>query len=565
MATDGTPGDEPVYSCEHADHDVASPSRCRMCRDWARHRPVSRRLSLEELVPPPDRRCGSPVRRWAVGITTAPRRRPTLEACLDGVVRAGWEAPRLFLDGTSRVPPRYAHLPMTWREDGVGAWPSWYLALAELVLQQPDADAYLMLQDDVVLHDRESLRGYLERVLWPGDRPGLVSLFYTGPDTTPGWHRDEAWHWGAQGFVLSPALARALLADPGAMQALLNSSADHHIPIPSVLYAWARRHRIDTWYATPSLSQHIGNASAIWENAALTSGRRAPWFSGDLEDAFALEEGLADFPERAFACDASDLDAYRRRVGRGRERMRESSVVFCGLCRDARHFLPRLAARVERLGGMFRDYRVVLVEDQSTDATLEFLDDWRASNPRVDVLGGAPDVPRHARARGAARAGWMAGCRNRYRDRVAAEYADFDHAIVIDANLAGGWSFEGVAHTFGGDDWDFVGSNGLARRPAAGPDAPRYRHHDIRAFRPAAGTAACDLVDHADLHLRRGMPMLPVESCFGGLGVYRMACLLACSYGGGDCEHVVFHDRMRRSGLGRLYLNPSQIVLHSPA
>ena len=62
------------------------------------------------------------------------------------------------------------------------------------------------------------------------------------------------------------------------------------------------------------------------------------------------------------------------------------------------------------------------------------------------------------------------------------------------------------------------------------------------------------------------MPMLPVESCFGGLGVYRMACLLACSYGGGgDSEHVVFHDRMRRSGLGRLYLNPSQIVLHSPA
>ena len=113
----------------------------------------------------------------------------------------------------------------------------------------------------------------------------------------------------------------------------------------------------------------------------------------------------------------------------------------------------------------------MLVEDQSADATLEFLDDWRASNPRVDVLGGAPDVPRHVIARGAGRAGRMAGCRNRYRDRVAAEYADFDHAIVIDANLAGGWSFEGVAHTFGGDDWDFVGSNGLARRPAAGPDA----------------------------------------------------------------------------------------------
>jgi hypothetical protein len=533
-----------------------------MCPDWARRRPISRRLSLEELVPPPDRRCGSPVRCWAVGITTAPRRQPTLEFCLDGVVRAGWDAPRLFLDGTSHVPPRYAHLPTTWREDGVGAWPAWYLALAELILQQPDADAYLLLQDDVVVHDRGPLRGYLEQVLWPGDRPGLVSLFYAGPDTTPGWHRDDgSWHWGAQGFVFPPGLTRSLLADAGVLQAWLTSSAALHIPVPSVLHDWARRNGIDSWYATPSVAQHIGNASAIWKNAALTSARRAPWFSGSLEDAFALEEDLADFPEESFACDAPDRDEYRRRVGRGLERMRESSVVLCGLCRDVRHFLPRLAARVERLGGMFRDYRVVLFENDSMDATLEFLTDWRASNPRVDVLSEALGVPRHARTRDAARTGWMATCRNRYRDRIAAEYADFDHAIVIDSNLAGGWSYEGVAHTFGEDDWDFVGSSGLALRPAAGPG---YRQHDIRTLRPAVGTAASGLVDFATSDLRRGMPMLPVDSCFGGMGVYRMACLLACSYGGGDCEHVVFHDRLRRSGLGRLFLNPSQIVLHSP-
>jgi hypothetical protein len=31
--------------------------------------------------------------------------------------------------------------------------------------------------------------------------------------------------------------------------------------------------------------------------------------------------------------------------------------------------------------------------------------------------------------------------------------------------------------------------------------------------------------------------MVPVESCFGGLGVYRMACLRAGSYGG-DGEHA---------------------------
>jgi hypothetical protein len=58
---------------------------------------------------------------------------------------------------------------------------------------------------------------------------------------------------------------------------------------------------------------------------------------------------------------------------------------------------------------------------------------------------------------------------------------------------------------------------------------------------------------------------VPVVSCFGGLGIYRMACLKAGSYDADDPGHATFHDRLRRAGMGRLFLNPSQIVLHSPA
>lgn len=546
----GGPG-EPTFACEHADHDVALPSTCRLCPDWARHRPISRRMTVEELVPPPAVRSGGPVRDWAVAVTTAPRRQETLEACLDGVLRAGWDAPRLFLDGTARIPPRYAHLPTTWREEGVGAWPAWYLALAELVLRRPGADAYLMLQDDVALLDRGPLRAYLERALWPGERPGVVSLFYTGDRTTPGWHlRGGDWPWGAQAFVFPPGLARAFLADAGVIRALLNASPDHHTPIPTVLYEWAWRNRVDFWYATPSLAQHIGNASAIWEGgAALTGGRRAPWFAGGIDEAFALEEGLADFPESAFACEPALRDAYGLRVGRGRDRMAGLSAVFCGVCHDVRHFLPRLAARVEKLGGLFRDYRVVLVAGESTDATAEYLADWRAADPRVEVLAAPPGPSREG--------GRMARWRNLYRDRVAAAYPDFDHALVVDADAAGGWSYDGVAHTFGAGGWDFVGSSGLARAPAVAGEGPRYRRHDPRSTVAGAG---------APEGPARGGPLVPVESCFGGLGIYRMACLRAASYGGDDGrEHDEFHARLRRAGLGRLFLNPSQIVLHSPA
>jgi hypothetical protein len=464
----------------------------------------------------------------------------------------------LFLDGTVRVPPRYAHLPTAWREEGVGAWPAWFLTLAELLVQRPDADAYLMLQDDVALHDREPLRDYLERVLWPGDRPGLVLLFYSGHGTARGWHdRSDPRHCGAPALLFPPALARALVADPPVVQTVLASSADHHTPIPDVLNAWVRRRGIDCWHTTPSLAQHIGNVSAIWKGAALTDRRRAPWFSGSFEDAFALEENLVDFPEDAFACEASDHDAYLHQVERGRDRMRASSVVVCGPCLDVRHLLPQLTARIERLGGMFRDYRVVFVEGGSVDATREFLDDWQASNPRIEVWDGPPGSPDPGRA-----ARWREYC----RERVVAGHADFDLAIIIDADLPGFWSYDGIAHTLGGDGWDFVGSRGLIRGPHDG-DQESWVHHDPGAFRPTVGPTDKQPGIHFASPLRRGGQMVPVTSCFGGLGIYRMACLRAGSYGGGHggVEHVAFHDRLRRAGLGRLFLNPSQIVLHSPA
>jgi hypothetical protein len=556
---------EPVRACRHPAHGQTTPSGCRMCRDWATHPQVSRFLSLEELIQPPDRRSGAPVRRWAFGVTTAPRRQSTLEPCLDGVVRAGWQEPRLFLDGSTPLPARYCRLPVTWREDCIGAWPAWYLALAELVLQQPDADAYVMLQDDVVLYDRDPVRLYLERVLWPGDRPGLVSLFYAGRDPTPGWHRSGgAWQWGAQGFVIPPGIARALLCDADVSRAWLAASADNHVPIPSVLWEWARRVGIDLWYASPSLSQHIGNTSAIWTVAAITGGRRAPWFSGSVETEFAVEESLADFPEDAFPCHEAVRDRYLRQVERGRQRMRGLSVVLCGLCRDARPYLPRTAARVERLGDMFRDYRVVVFENDSLDATKEFLSDWQSLNPHLDVMSESLGAPKYPRVRSLDRAAWMARCRNRCRERIVQQYADFDYVIVFDMDLPGGWSFDGVAHTFGEEDWDFVGSYGLEGPFERRPDEPPYSHFDVWAFRPARGTAARRLVNYNGLRLRRGDPLLTVESCFGGLGVYRTACLQSCEYGGTDCEHVVFHEGLRRAGFDRLFLNPSQIVLYSP-
>ena len=89
------------------------------------------------------------------------------------------------------------------------------------------------------------------------------------------------------------------------------------------------------------------------------------------------QESLADFDESAFPCSSTDESRYRELVTRGRDRMRNASVLICGICRDVRPYLPRTAARIQRLGSMFADYRVILFENDSTDRTLDFLEDWQ--------------------------------------------------------------------------------------------------------------------------------------------------------------------------------------------
>ena len=169
--------------------------------------PAPRRLA--ELLPPPPRR-GPAVRKWAVGVRSAPRNVPTLDWTLDSLVRAGWESPRIFEDLPTTIAARHAKCPLSTREPAVGAFPNFYLGLSELVLRHPDADAYLMVEDDVIFYDRQNLREHLEQVLWPSDPPGVISLYCSSVDSRAeaGWHQKEGrWQWGALAFIF-PAPTR---------------------------------------------------------------------------------------------------------------------------------------------------------------------------------------------------------------------------------------------------------------------------------------------------------------------------------------------------------------------
>jgi hypothetical protein len=273
-----------VFACHHPAHVTTTDDECRRCRDWSEV-PGPAPPPLAQLVPGPTVRHGPRIGKWAVGVTTAPRRQETLTWCLDSLARAGWSAPRLFIDGPVVLAERFSHLAVTLRAPAVGAWPNYYLSLAELLMREPQADAYLIVQDDTIFYDREDLRLYLESALWPDERIGAVSLYcpMTYTQSEHGWHRRAgAWVYGALAFAFPRASSKRFVADISVLEHRWSERNEGRAQIDVVIGAWAERSTLPIYYPTPSLVQHIGDTSTLWARARALGARKADRFAGDL-------------------------------------------------------------------------------------------------------------------------------------------------------------------------------------------------------------------------------------------------------------------------------------------
>ena len=268
-----------------------------------------------------------------------------------------------------------------------------------------------------------------------------------------------------------------------------------------------------------------------------------------------------EFPEDAFPPRPELVTAYRQTCQRGYAAMAGMRVAITGLARNIGDLLPLTIARIERLAARFANYRVILYENDSTDTTKPLLLRWANANPRVIVTMENCADPTNPTTRCLARAERMARYRERCQALVLEHCGDFDATIVLDLDVAGGWSEDGVANSFGQRDWDFIGTNGLIFR-REGLQINALRQYDMWALRLDKQLTPIP-TSRASRHIyHRGEPLVPVTSCFGGMGIYRMEAFRQGRYGAADCEHVIFHRHLLEHGFSRLFLNPSQILVY---
>ena len=224
-----------------------------------------------------------------------------------------------------------------------------------------------------------------------------------------------------------------------------------------------------------------------------------------------------DFPEDHFPAD--DGARFRDKTRRGYEKMKRASLIICGITRNDGETLPLTIRRIEKTGSLFGDYRVVVFENDSTDQTPTLLRQWEAQNARVTILS---ESLRNLPVLSAGRFQILAHCRNRYLNFVndSRDLDGFEYIMVVDMDLRGGWSLDGLASSFAETGWDAMAAN------AIGYHNLRRTYYDKLALKPQSL-----LRNNLFLRLfgegwqfRRNGPLVPVQSAFGGLCLYRPGC-----------------------------------------
>ena len=127
----------------------------------------------------------------------------------------------------------------------------------------------------------------------------------------------------------------------------------------------------------------------------------------------AFKEYVSNFPEALYPSKQDAVTYYNNVTILGRQKASESSVIICGICRDAEKNLKFNVPRIERIGELFNDYKVVVYENDSKDLTKDILEIWQKSNPRVTVITETLGDKKFGSVASFERANALADCRNK--------------------------------------------------------------------------------------------------------------------------------------------------------
>lgn len=255
----------------------------------------------------------------------------------------------------------------------------------------------------------------------------------------------------------------------------------------------------------------------------------------------------------------------------------ESSIIVCSIVRNAENGLKKNIPVIKKLCQYFKDYRIIIYENDSTDATKSLLQSWMDEDPNhvialLNETDSSSTIPNAQSIKANPffcnkRIAKMAAIRNHYLDYIEEENLEADYLMVVDLDVAKLF-LEGILTCFSQNvpEWDAVTAFGYSTSPSF-----RRRYHDSYALveygNENAPQTEKSIHDAASSFIKKlqTSQWTGVYSAFGGLAIYRFDKIKGLRYKvipNDDarvevrCEHFSLHQQMAEKGDCRIYVNP---------
>lgn len=238
-----------------------------------------------------------------------------------------------------------------------------------------------------------------------------------------------------------------------------------------------------------------------------------------------------------------------------KEQVKQYKVLFGLITKNVLQHIPSVLRNVEQYASYFKSYKSVII-DSSADGTYEYCTQWCSTEPQNRQCYKQPshDLPRPLS---------LMEARNMYISILEKDFGKGTYLIIMDCDEVNTDKIDedGFLNNFSYpvDSWDAMLANQI------------NSYYDIYALRCRKLNCLNNYQHDSSINVRelqKPIPMeselIPVDSAFGGIGLYHTEKLKDCRYNSFQqihytiyetCEHVPFHEQFRKNQ-AKLFINP---------
>ena len=255
----------------------------------------------------------------------------------------------------------------------------------------------------------------------------------------------------------------------------------------------------------------------------------------------------------------------------------DRKIVICSIVRDAEKGLRANIPIIEGLVQHFKDYTIIVFENDSKDSTKDILKMWANGDKMhvhvyMDNRTQYRPTPKQSDVNcnpffSKMRISKMVSLRNQYMEVLDTMNITADYLMVVDLDVAQ-LNLSAILDTFNSEqEWDAVTANGYSMGPNL-----RRRYHDTYALteygdekNPQTEAKIKTLAEKYG-SLKTTDKWIRVYSAFGGLAIYKFDAVKGLRYQLLDnddkrvevrCEHYSIYKQMAEKGYDKVFINPS--------